>query len=123
MLDKKAYTEVYYILSNMSDEMRDRVPKKIVKNIRKRMDKNYDFEINDFNNVKLLDDTEKILAVLYNDYWLDYEDYRNELENDSLEYETLDEMPISDETQLVVNKELTKFQKVVSFLDKLFFEE
>ena len=122
MLDKKAYTEVYYILSNMSDEMRDRVPKKIVKNIRKRMDKNYDFEINDFNNVKLLDDTEKILAVLYNDYWLDYEDYRNELENDSLEYETLDEMPISDETQLVVNKELTKFQKVVSFLDKLFFE-
>lgn len=123
MLDKKAYTEVYYILSNMSDEMRDRVPKKIVRNIKKRMDKNYDFKIDDFGNVKLLDDTEKILAVLYNDYWLDYEEYREELQDESLEYENVEKFPASDETQLVVNKELTKFQKVVLFLDKLFFEE
>lgn len=123
MLDKKAYTEVYYILSNMSDEMRDRVPKKIVRNIKKRMDKNYDFKIDDFGNVKLLDDTEKILAVLYNDYWLDYEEYREELQDESLEYENVEKFPTSDETQLVVNKELTKFQKVVLFLDKLFFEE
>ena len=123
MLDKKAYTEVYYILSNMSDEMRDRVPKKIVRNIKKRMDKNYDFKIDDFGNVKLLDDTEKILAVLYNDYWLDYEEYREELQDESLEYENVEKFSASDETQLVVNKELTKFQKVVLFLDKLFFEE
>lgn len=123
MLDKRAYTEVYYILSNMSDEMRDRVPKKIVRNIKKRVDKNYDFKIDDFSNVQLLDDTEKILAVLYNDYWLDYEECREELQNESLEYENVGEIPVSDETQLVVNKELTKFQKVVLFLDKLFFEE
>lgn len=123
MLDKKAYTEAYYILSNMSDEMRDRVPKKIVRNIKKRMDKNYDFKIDDFGNVKLLDDTEKILAVLYNDYWLDYEEYREELQDESLEYENVEKFSASDETQLVVNKELTKFQKVVLFLDKLFFEE
>lgn len=70
MLSSKAYTEVYYIICHMSDEMRSEIPEKIINNIKNRMDKNYNFVIedDDFENVKLLDDTEKILSVLYTDY-------------------------------------------------------
>lgn len=70
MLQSKAYTEAYYIISKMSDEMRSKIPDKIVNNIKSRMDKNYKFHIqnDDFENAVLLDDTEQILSVLYTDY-------------------------------------------------------
>ena len=70
MLQSKAYTEAYYIISKMSDEMRSKIPDKIVNNIKSRMDKYYKFHIpnDDFENAVLLDDTEQILSVLYTDY-------------------------------------------------------
>lgn len=70
MLQSKAYTEAYYIVSKMPDEMRSKIPDKIVNNIKSRMDKNYKFYIpnDDFENAVLLDDTEQILSVLYTDY-------------------------------------------------------
>lgn len=70
MLSSKAYTEVYYIINSMSEELREKIPEKIQKNIENRMDKEYQFyvENDDFENVGLLEDTEKILSVLYTDY-------------------------------------------------------
>ncbi len=70
MLQSKAYTEAYYIISKMSDEMRSKIPDKIINNIKSRMDKYYKFYIpnDDFENAVLLDDTEQILSVLYTDY-------------------------------------------------------
>ena len=70
-MDSKAYTEVNYLINEMSEEMRNKIPINILKNIQNRMDKNYNFSIEneDFENVKLLDDTEKILSVLYTDYF------------------------------------------------------
>lgn len=69
-MDSRAYTEVNYIMNEMSSEMKDKIPPQIVKNIKERMDKNYDFQIEeeDFESVELLEDTEKILSVLYTDY-------------------------------------------------------
>lgn len=71
MLDKKAYTEAYYIISKMSEEMRNKIPEKIQRNIQANMDRNYNFfiEDDDFENAILLEDTEKILSVLYTDYF------------------------------------------------------
>ena len=71
MLQSKAYTEVYYIISKMPDEMKNKIPEKIINNIKNRMDKKYKFHIpnDDFENVELLEDTEKILSVLYTDYF------------------------------------------------------
>lgn len=70
MLDKKAYTEVFYIINEMSDEMKNKIPKDVIDNIKRKMDNDYKFNIenNDFENVELLEDTEKILSVLYTDY-------------------------------------------------------
>ncbi len=70
-MEAKAYTEVNYIINEMSEEMKNKIPKDIIENIKARMDKNYDFYIedDDFENVELLEDTEKILSVLYTDYF------------------------------------------------------
>lgn len=69
MLDKKAYTEVFYIINEMSEELRSKIPSEIIKNIENKMDRDYEFNIeNDIENVELLEDTEKILSVLYTDY-------------------------------------------------------
>ena len=69
MLDKKAYTEVFYIINEMSEELRSKIPSEIIKNIENKMDRNYDFNIeDDIENAELLEDTEKILSVIYTDY-------------------------------------------------------
>ena len=67
MLNRKAYTEVYYIVNLMSEEMKNMIPEKVLNNIKNRMDKEYEFYIDedDIENLELLEDTEKILSVLY----------------------------------------------------------
>ena len=54
----------------MSEELKNKIPKKIQENIKNKMDKDYQFfiEDDDYENVELLEDTEKILSVLYTDY-------------------------------------------------------
>ena len=69
-MDSRAYTQVNYIINEMSSEMKNKIPSQILRNIENRMDKNYNFRIEEeeFENAKLLEDTEKILSVLYTDY-------------------------------------------------------
>ena len=70
MVDAKAYTEVYYIINEMSEELRSLIPEKLIQNIKAKMDTGYEFNIEDedIENLELLEDTEKILSVLYTDY-------------------------------------------------------
>lgn len=70
MLSSKAYTETFYIINLMSEEMRNKIPKKILNNIKSRMDNEYEFFIDEdgIESAELLEDTEKILSVLYTDY-------------------------------------------------------
>ena len=70
MIDSKAYTEVYNIINCMSDEYKEKIPNKVIQTIKYKMDKNYEFNIDldNINDLELMDDTEKILSVLYTDY-------------------------------------------------------
>ena len=69
MLDKRAYTEAFYIINEMSDELKRKIPNEIIKNIESRMDTDYEFFLDeDIEDAELLEDTEKILSVLYTDY-------------------------------------------------------
>ena len=70
MMDSKAYTEVYNIINCMSDEYKEKIPNKVIQTIKYKMDKNYEFNIDldNINDLELMDDTEKILSVLYTDY-------------------------------------------------------
>ena len=69
-MDTKAYTEVYNILELLSESEREKIPKKILLEIKNKMDKSYDFEVDEDNieEIPLLEDTEKILSVIYTDY-------------------------------------------------------
>lgn len=69
-MDSRAYTQVNYIINEMSEELRSKIPEEILKNIESKMDKSYEFYIeeNELEDVELLEDTEKILSVIYTDY-------------------------------------------------------
>ncbi len=49
-MDSRAYTECYYIIEQMSEELRNKIPEKIRKTIEQKMDKNYKFHIENEDN-------------------------------------------------------------------------
>lgn len=69
MINAKAYTEVNEIIKSMPQEMQNQIPETLRKTIEYNMDPNYPFEIEDFEELDLLEDTEKVLSVLYTDYF------------------------------------------------------
>lgn len=71
MIDKKAYTQVYKLIEIMPEELKKNIPDTVILAIKNNMDNSYEFEIkddDDIENMELLDDTEKILSVIYTDY-------------------------------------------------------
>ncbi len=67
-MDRRACSEVNYIINQMPQEMKVKIPTDVIKNIQSNMDKDYIVELKDIEYDELLPDTEKILAVLYTDY-------------------------------------------------------
>lgn len=69
-MNSKAYTEVNFIINQMSNELSNKIPKEIKEMIKEKMDETYEFYIDDeeWEEKELLEDTEKILSVLYTDY-------------------------------------------------------
>lgn len=67
-LNPKAYTQVSYIINNMSSELKNRIPKEIISMIEKRKDSSYNIDVENIEDLDLLEDTEKILSVIYTDY-------------------------------------------------------
>lgn len=66
--DRRALTEVYNVLIMLNKENFDKIPKKMIEAIKENMDTEYDVQWNEIENGNLLEDTEKILSVLYTDY-------------------------------------------------------
>ena len=68
MIDSKAYTQVNYIIQNMSEELKKNIPQKLMSVIEKNKDNEYKIEVENIEDLDLLDDTQKILSVIYIDY-------------------------------------------------------
>lgn len=70
MMDKRAYTEAYRLIEVLPEELKKKIPDSLILGIKNNMDNSYEFEIDDENldDMVLLDDTEKILSVIYTDY-------------------------------------------------------
>ena len=137
-MDSRAYTEVNYIINEMSSEMKNKIPSQILRNIENRMDKNYDFRIEEeeFENAELLEDTEKILSVLYTDYLASDEEkiiIKNKekiLENKKKEtlanielkeifpkmQETNETTQIEENKELLNSKQVNWYIKIINFL-------
>lgn len=66
---QQAYSEVYAIINLMSWTLVNKIPNKILKNIEDKRDKNYFVEIDDIDEYKPSEQANRILAVLYKNYF------------------------------------------------------
>lgn len=85
----RAYRELYVIISNLTEEMKEKIPKKVIENISRKMDKTYDFKLenNDIFNSEYMVETKALFLELYiryiaedeEDFWEVYKERRNDL--------------------------------------------
>lgn len=93
-----AYKELYLIILNLNKEMREKIPKNVVENIERKMDRTYDFKLenNDIFNTEYMVETKALFLELYTryiaedeeeDFWEVYKEKRNELFKREMEKE------------------------------------
>lgn len=95
----RAYMELYVIISNLTKEMREKIPKNVVENIERKMDITYDFRLenNDIFNTEYMVETKALFLELYTryiaedeeDFWEVYKEKRNDLFKKEIEKEYL----------------------------------
>lgn len=68
-ITKEAYSEVYAILNLMSWNSISKIPEKIWENIDNKRDKDKIIEINNIEDYQASEQANKLLAVLYRDYF------------------------------------------------------
>lgn len=67
----KALFEVYVVLKNTKEEVKNKIPKKFINFIEENMDKNYRFKLKEnvgLEKQDLMHETKQILALIYRDY-------------------------------------------------------
>lgn len=64
-LDSKAYSQAYEIIKFLLKNGDIVISENLANNIEQRRDKEYNFNINDIKETELLEDTKKILCVVY----------------------------------------------------------
>ena len=68
MIDARAYTQVSYIISLMSEKLKRKIPQDFLDMIERNKDKEFVIQEKNIKDIILLSDTEKILSVIYTDY-------------------------------------------------------
>lgn len=76
MLTKMAYSEVYTIISMMSEKLRNNIPQNVLNIIESKRDKKYNIQIKNIKEYKFSDEANKLLAVLYKNYLANTEEKR-----------------------------------------------
>lgn len=84
----RAYRELYAIILNLTKEMKEKIPKNVIENISRKMDKTYDFKLenNDIFNSEYMVETKALFLELYiryiaedeEDFWEVYKEKRDE---------------------------------------------
>ena len=75
-----AYTQVNYILSKMSEELKSKIPIDLIEFIKENDNKQYQIDSESISDLELHEDTKKILSVIYTDY-LATEEERKKIKN------------------------------------------
>ena len=99
MIYSRAYRELYVIISNLTKEMKEKIPKNVIENISRKMDKTYDFKLenNDIFNSEYMVETKALFLELYiryiaedeEDFCEVYKEKRNDLFKKEIEKEYL----------------------------------
>ena len=97
MIYSRAYRELYVIISNLTKEMKEKIPKNVIENISRKMDIIYDFRLenNDIFNLEYMVETKALFLELYiryiaedeEDFWEVYKEKRNDLLKKEIEKE------------------------------------
>ena len=86
LLIPKAYVEILEILKYIPLDDYNKIPSEIIEEMHKSKDKDYKYKVTNFENFqeqKMLKETETILAVLFQDYWATEEERKKIIENDN----------------------------------------
>lgn len=126
--DRRALTEVYNVLIMLDKENFDKIPKKMIDAIKDNMDTAYEVEWSEIEKGNLLEDTEKILAVLYTDYLATPEEKNIIMQLENLRYKDcypvfknrVKKENINEERKLVEVKKENWFMRLVGKI-KCFF--
>lgn len=88
MIYSRAYMELYVIILNLTEDMKEKIPKNVIENISRKMDKTYDFKLenNDIFNTEYMVETKALFLELYiryiaedeEDFWEVYKEKRDE---------------------------------------------
>ena len=97
MIYSRAYRELYVIISNLTKEMKEKIPKNVIENISRKMDRTYNFKLenNDIFNTEYMVETKALFIELYiryiaedeEDFWEVYKEKRNDLFKKEIEKE------------------------------------
>ena len=136
----KAYVEVLEILKYIPKEDLEKIPKDIMYTLEKCADKEYIFKINKsvpFEEQKLMEETEDILANFFRDYWAtpeqriaikekerkeEWEEEQNKIkiDYDAVFKRNTKSVPPKKETQIVVVEEKKWYEKFVDWIKNIF---
>ena len=97
MIYSRSYRELYVIISNLTKEMKEKIPKNVIENISRKKDRTYDFKLknNDIFNTEYMVETKALFLELYiryiaedeEDFWEVYKEKRNDLFKKEIEKE------------------------------------
>lgn len=68
MITKQAYSEVYTVLSMMSETLKSKIPQNVLIGIDNKRDKQNTIKVNNIKQLNISKQAEEILAVLYKNY-------------------------------------------------------
>ena len=68
MINEEVYSQLYYIICKLPNDLVKKIPNDIIDYIRIKKNDDYISNIKGIKKIKLLDDTEKYLSVIYTDY-------------------------------------------------------
>ena len=143
----KSYKELYEIIKKLPEKEKNKIPNSFLEQIKNNMDKNYSYKvehIEDFENQEMLEETKRLLALVYRDYLASEEEKnkilqkeKEELNKEELEkrekydvdvfakqkVKAINEIEKNQNTEnleLIVKEEKTWFSKFVDFIKKIF---
>ena len=68
MISDVAYSELNFIISKMSEELRKKIPIEFIEFIENNDNKQYQINAENIKDLELHEDTKRILSVIYTDY-------------------------------------------------------
>lgn len=121
----KAFKETYIIINNFAEELYAKIPVSFIKMLKENMNKEYNITLTELNEKGTMQETQKILSLIYRDFLSDEETRETLLKQDECEmqkqtdkynnmFEDERHIPVTKEEQIVIPEKW-----YIKFLNKI----